>query len=277
MPGLCRPGLLRAGAAGSRPVPRGWPGCLRRQQPDRAVQQQCRPEQGAGGCRVSGRLHHQAGRWRGRSPTLLAALPCRDQRGRPTMPALSSGGPPRTRPASCAAAVESMNSTRPAVSPGRGFRRTHRCRLIPVVGTLPGGSAMTARSAPRRTSSPRILRPAGRLAAAGGMRSTTLPPGTTWASACWIQASSGSVRGGSPPNAHLVSYTSLSRPQSWIPNGGLATATSAARSGKASASRESPVAICGPDSLSGAMPALPVMNRSLSRVILAWVLLTSCP
>ena len=31
-------------------------------------------------------------------------------------------------------------------------------------------------------------------------------------------------RGGRPPNAHLLSYASLSRPQSWIPNGGLATA-----------------------------------------------------
>jgi hypothetical protein len=54
----------------------------------------CRPEQGAGDGWASGRLRRQAGRWQGRYLTLLAALRCWNQTGRPTMPARPSGGPP---------------------------------------------------------------------------------------------------------------------------------------------------------------------------------------
>lgn len=110
---------------------------------------------------------------------------------------------------------------------------------MPYGGAAPAGSAMTARRAPRRSRSARIRRPERRDAAAGGIRSTAVPPSRRWARACWTQASSDSVRAGNP-YSQRGSYASSSWPQLRSLNGGWQSTASAASCGKASARRVSP-------------------------------------
>ena len=106
--------------------------------------------------------------------------------------------PRRSRPLSASVAV-SMNSTAsggPACGSGRCS--THTCRPMCSGTAAPGGSAITARTAPPRSSAPRTRRPEERAATAGGSSSTARPPGSRCARACCAQASSDSARGGSP-------------------------------------------------------------------------------
>jgi hypothetical protein len=67
-----------------------------------------------------------------------------------------------------------------------------------ILGTAPTGRPITARSTPLLNNWALIRRPDLRPAAAGGITIATVPPGLVRASACCAQASSDSMRGGSP-------------------------------------------------------------------------------
>lgn len=123
-----------------------------------------------------------------------------------------------------------------------GRRRCQRCTGSECDTAEPGGSAVTWVRMPRRTSSPRMRRPALRYATEAGMTMRTRPPGAVCAYACCNQASSPSAREG-VPSSQRESSSRSSRPQSVSPTGGSHTTKSALRSVHRSSRRESPVTI----------------------------------
>ena len=108
-----------------------------------------------------------------------------------------------------------------------GFTRTQTWRASALWAASRGGSEMTARSAPACRSLERMRRPEGRAAAAGGISTTTVPPGLACQRACWTQASSDSSRGGTPYSQRPRSPAASSAPQLRSANGGLHTTASA--------------------------------------------------
>ena len=73
-----------------------------------------------------------------------------------------------------------------------------------------------------------MRRPEGRAAPAGGISTTTVPPGLACQRACWTQASSDSSRGGTPYFHQPRSPAASLAPQSRSANGGLYTTALAA-------------------------------------------------
>lgn len=131
------------------------------------------------------------------NPGSSRALPARSKGRHASSTAPRTAAQSKALPSPADAPV-STSSSSGCAGAFSGRRSTQTCSGMLYGGAAPIGSAITARSAPRRSRSARIRRPERREAAAGGMRTTAVPPSLRCANACCTHASSDSVRAGKP-------------------------------------------------------------------------------